>query len=295
MALPNTIIVGVQKGGTSSFYDWLAQHPEVYGPMSGKDFHFFSREEYFEKGLPFLESRYQEHQGEPVILHAGVNYIISDTALQRLQAYNPKLRLLLVLRNPIRRAFSAHQFVTQLGREDLSFAEAVEKEQKGIPVNGRKKIYLQQGLYAQQLDNLLKYFPKEQIEIIYFEEMMQDKDAAMQQVFSWLNLQTTFQAQYRRINTTGKPKFREINKWLYSDSTLKKKLLHNPVTNALLSRDLRFKIRRLIREKNVQKIEKTEKPFLTKAQYDQLYPFFKEDIQRLSEVLDKDLNSIWKY
>ncbi len=75
MALPNTIIIGAQKAGTSSLYDWISQHPEVYGDPSVKDYPFFSLEDNFSQGLETFSKMFNPKEEKKVILHGSVSYI----------------------------------------------------------------------------------------------------------------------------------------------------------------------------------------------------------------------------
>jgi len=70
----NTVIIGIQKAGTTSFYDWLGQHPDIYAPVKAKDFHFFSNDKHFNKGINNLTDKYKDYKNEKIILHSGVNY-----------------------------------------------------------------------------------------------------------------------------------------------------------------------------------------------------------------------------
>jgi hypothetical protein len=131
MNLPNFILIGVQKAGTTSLYDWIAQHPDVYGPKGMKDFPFFCNDEYYKNGLKWFSKFFRDHHGEKIIFHGYVNYIYNNMSAQRIYDYKKDIKLLLILRNPIERAYSAFWYMRKIGIETLkTFEEAIDIEDK---------------------------------------------------------------------------------------------------------------------------------------------------------------------
>lgn len=152
--LPNTILIGAQKAGTSSLYNWLSQHPDIFAPEEMKDFHFFTLDKFYNQGVSFLAPYYNDVDGEKVIMKGAVNYIYFPETAKRLYNYNPSLKFLLLLRNPYTRAISAYNYFYNLGIENLSFEAALEREQSK-KLNTRQELadfsYLKHGFYYEQL------------------------------------------------------------------------------------------------------------------------------------------------
>src|SRR6266478_3235889 len=126
----NFIIGGTQKGGTSALDSFLRQHPEIGMPATKKELHYFDREENFTKRPDYKKyhARFQPESRHRVIGEATPIYMYWNSAPYRIWNYNLEMKWILVLRNPVERAYSAWNMETKRGKEKLSFAEAIEKE-----------------------------------------------------------------------------------------------------------------------------------------------------------------------
>lgn len=123
--LINAFIVGAQKAGTTSLYDWLSQHPDVSAPLEMKDFHYFT--EHFGENIDTLHKHYKESKS--VKLHCAVNYLFfSETVATKLKNYNPNSKIIICLRNPIDRAISAYKYFRKTCRESYSLYDALNRE-----------------------------------------------------------------------------------------------------------------------------------------------------------------------
>lgn len=294
----NLIIAGVQKAGTSSLYDWMSQHPEIHGPIDGKDFHFFSREEFYNKGYEFLHTRYEDRKHYPIVMHAGVNYMLYENALLRIKQYNADAKLIIVLRNPIDRAVSAFNFMKQLGIEQGTFSRALAKEQAGkltSPIEINNLSYLEHGLYAKQLHNIYKYFPAKQVKILIYEDFINSKTIFIKEIFEWLSISSKFVPSYTRINTTGIPKYKWINRFLYKDNTAKKLIKKVLFLDKVIGRKGLFVLRRKIRESNIEEKQKHIKITPTQNEIELMQSFFYDDLKRLGELLNIDFFEKWNF
>src|SRR5690606_37547874 len=162
----NLFIVGVQKSGTTSLYECLIQHPNIEGDSSLKDLPFFSKErtsseiEEFEKKLPVTL------EVTPSFKMTGcVDYIEDLYSLKCIKAYNGEARVILLLRNPYDRMISAFRFLRQLSLEkNEKFTTAIENNSE----------YLDRSLYFEKVKNLFEVFNKENVKIVYFEELVRN-------------------------------------------------------------------------------------------------------------------------
>src|SRR5437773_9217482 len=124
------VIGGTQKGGTSALDSFLRQHPEICMPQTKKELHYFDKEENFD-GPPNYKKYHANFKAEPqhrVIGEATPIYMYWNAAPGRIWTYNPEMKWILVLRNPVERAFSAWNMETKRRAEDLPFKQAVERE-----------------------------------------------------------------------------------------------------------------------------------------------------------------------
>ncbi|MEL6988919.1 MAG: sulfotransferase domain-containing protein, partial [Bacteroidota bacterium] len=102
----NTFLIGAQKAGTTSVYSWLGQHPNVCAPASAKDYHYFSDDEKIKMDISLLHDFYNEIDNEQIVLTAAVNYMFIPETVERIYNYNPKAKIIAILREPIKRAIS---------------------------------------------------------------------------------------------------------------------------------------------------------------------------------------------
>ncbi|HEV3244696.1 MAG TPA: sulfotransferase [Chthoniobacterales bacterium] len=189
------VIGGTQKGGTSALDSFLRQHPEICMPTTRKELHFFDREgddtdykKYYANFKPKPEHR--------VIGEASPIYMYWETSPYRIWKYNPKMKWILALRNPVERAFSAWNMETKRGKEKLSFADAIEKEpercREALPLQHRVYSYVDRGFYAHQVRRLFNIFGKDNCLILLNEELKNDYKKTLRRVFEFLDVDPSF-------------------------------------------------------------------------------------------------------
>ncbi len=293
---PNAFLVGVQKAGTTSVYDWLAQHPDIYAPSAGKDFHYFSQEQFYGKGYSSIDARYNNYNNEPVVLNAGVNYIFFPQALRRIHDFCPSAKIIVVLRDPIPRAFSAHGYMYKLGFEtEPDFLKAVAHEQAGRvsqdPIDQSNLTYLAHGLYGKQLAALFDVFPRHQVHIAFFEDFVRDSHGELNRIFEFLGVAPDPGIKFTRKNTTGRARIRVLNRLIYKDSLLKS-FLKSVGFNKLFKPATLRRIRTGVRDLNTVKEEKRALPAEAK---ELLVPYFSGDMLLLQSLLDRDLKTLWPH
>ena len=189
------VIGGTQKGGTSALDSFLRQHPEICMPNTRKELHFFDREaddtDYEKYHANFKPKRKQRVIGE-----ASPIYMYWETAPYRIWKYNPKMKWILALRNPVERAFSAWNMETKRGKEKLPFAEAIEKEvercREALPLQHRVYSYTDRGFYAHQVRRLFNIFEKDNCLVLLNEELRNDHKNTLRRVFEFLGVDSSF-------------------------------------------------------------------------------------------------------
>lgn len=291
MSKVNTFIIGAQKAGTTSLYQWLGQHPDVYAPGEIKDYHFFTNESLFKKGYSHFKSFYNKNDVK-IKLHAAVNYLyFYKTAAKRLYEYNPKAKIIVCLRNPVERIISAYKYFVRTGREDCSFEKAITRELKGKVPDEKlsDQTYLGHGEYLEQIKGYLEYFNKNQLYILLFEELINEKKrpSLMYNLFNYLDLDNpSFQVHFTHQNKSGKVKSKFMNRVFRDNYSLK------GVKN-IIPLSVRKKIGRTLKEYNISdnevEIDLTENRLMF------LHEYFKMSIQELEVFCNRDLLKIWNY
>ena len=196
------VIGGTQKGGTSALDSFLRQHPEICMPTTRKELHFFDREEENTDYKKYHASFNPKPQHR-VIGEASPIYMYWETAPARIRNYNPKMRWVLALRNPVERAFSAWNMETKRGKEKLTFAEAIEQEaercREALPLQHRVYSYVDRGFYTHQVQRLFDIFGRDNVLILLSEELRNEHRKTLGQVFEFLGVDSSFVPPEARV------------------------------------------------------------------------------------------------
>lgn len=232
------MIVGAQKSGTTSLYDYVTRHPDVT-PAVRKEVHYLDAhwdrgEEWYRSHFP-LRSSSRRITGE-----ATPAYLVLPDAPGRARATFPDARLLAVLRDPVERAWSHFHHEVAKGFEQRGFAAAVRDELRREPLASDETMdaarlhhaYLARGRYAEQLERWLAEFPGGQLLVLDFEQLRGDPPGVMAEVFGHLGLEPYEDERYAVRNRRPHPSI---------DPTVRGELAdyfqpHNERLNRLLGR-----------------------------------------------------------
>ena len=191
------IVAGVQKAGTTAIHDFLAQHPHV-ALLRDQALHFFDKEEHFGSSRtgPLNEPDYRILLGnfDPgwrwrVAGEVTADYLYYPRALERIARYNPEMKLIISLRNPIGRAFSQWNMRREKGQETLEFLDALQRDQEiGIWKRPRGNAYIARSLYSPQLEKAFELFPRDQVFVLKYEDFRTDPFSVLDRIFDFLGV-----------------------------------------------------------------------------------------------------------
>lgn len=197
-ALPDFLIIGTQRGGTSALYRYLSLHPQIL-PASRKEIHYLDR--WFGRGDLWYRSHFPTRRrlaGRAALTgEATPNYLFYPPAAQRARQLVPEARLIVLLRDPVDRAHSAWRLMVAGGYESLSFEEAIRREPERIgSADGSDQpspalfrySYVSRGHYAEQLERWFGFFPRESFLVLSSEDLFQRPDLVCHQVLEFLGL-----------------------------------------------------------------------------------------------------------
>jgi hypothetical protein len=191
------LVAGVQKAGTFSLFQLLRQHPKV-GMSTTKEVHFFDNETTVDWSRPTYNKYHSYFVNDPnkaVLGEATPIYIYWPNALKRIKTYSPDIKLILLFRDPIGRAFSGWCHQKRKGRETLSFSDAIRQGRERISTQGdfanRHFSYVERGFYGCQLDRVLQEFPKENILCIDSRQLSSAPSHLLDVISTFLGLDTT--------------------------------------------------------------------------------------------------------
>lgn len=207
--LPDFIGIGAQRCATSWLYECLSSHPQVF--MSEKELHFFDSE--YARGPNWYLSHFSPAAADQICGEFTPNYLECPRCIERLRELAPDAKLIVSLRNPIDRAFSAYRlFVTHNQIREQTFEEALR----------RHPSLVEHGLYGQQLRVLLDLCPRRQVHVVFFSQICTDPASVVVDLYNYLQVDTRFQPQslknYYNVSTMpftqGKLAFPQIQKVL---------------------------------------------------------------------------------
>jgi Sulfotransferase domain len=219
--LPDFLIIGSQKCGTTSLYHYLIQHPCIY-PAATKEVGYFDRYysgdlHWYRSHFPSSVHKYYQHnlRNRPFLTgEASTGYIVIPQALQRIAHIMPHIKLILLLRNPVDRAYSHYHHSRRRGRERCSFEEALQQETARIGQHWQHMrdegvyslevdyyAYRRLGIYLPQVQVLLSLFPREQVVILDNEQLARRPEAVFTQVVRFLELPPWQLRHFERHNS----------------------------------------------------------------------------------------------
>jgi len=204
--LPDFIIIGVQKGGTSSFYYYLIDHPNIF-PALRKESHFFDRylgRRFYRSYFPTIFTKfYIENicKKKFVTGEATPDYIFFPYCAKNIFKTNPNVKIILLLRNPVDRAFSHYQMKVRRGQEAMSFHDGIKSEEKRLKrddsmtdeeyynkFNFGGYSYLSRSRYVEQIKIWMEFFKNEQFLIIKTEDFEKNEQEILNKVYKFLEL-----------------------------------------------------------------------------------------------------------
>ena len=215
---PSFLIIGAQKCGTTSLYNYLAQHPLII-PAKNKEIHYFDIN--FDQDINWYLSHFHllsssEQKGQFFITgEATPYYVFHPLVAKRVFNLFPDIKIILLLRNPIERAYYHYKHEKELGYETLSFEQAIEKEEERLKGETDKIIntekyysfnhqhysYLSRGLYLEEIQLWLKYFDLKNFLILSFEELIINPSKIYTEVLTFLNLPKWKNKDYLKYHT----------------------------------------------------------------------------------------------
>ena len=292
MSLPNYLFIGAAKSATTTFFDILKKHEDIFVPKF-KEPHFFNIDENYLKGLDWYKKTYfKDINNEPIIIDFTPTYLYYKLCAERIfDSLGPNVKFVIILRNPVDRAYSHYNHSKRDGHEVSSFEEAIKLENERIEkfrdkndfLSELRCSYISQGLYFEMISAYLKYFDLNNFFIINFEsEVVQNLDQTFLKLSKFLKIDLSNLDYEIHSNKSGKPKY---------------KLLQNIITNNNLFRKI---LKILVPQKQRQIIRNKIKNFnkedfvylqLSEEKRRQLFEkYFRKDIMKLENLIGKKMN-----
>lgn len=284
---PNFFIVGTPKAGTTSLYHYLEEHPEVFmSPI--KETNYFSYDEIKNQGLYYneehissiveYENQFKEVKNEKAIGEASVSYLFYDTVPRKIKEFNPDARIIMILRNPIDRAFSHYLMDSRLGFTNRSLEAIIDNNDK----SAKNQLYYQQyisiGLYYDQVKRYLDIFGEKNVKVFMYEDIVTDIRGVIREIYNFLQVDTRYNANTeKKHNVFLAPKNPLIQK-LYASKAIR------GITKKIFSSGLQSKIKNTF-------FSKEKKPILDIGLKTKMLDLFRGDIQKTAALINRDLSN----
>jgi hypothetical protein len=283
--LPNFLVIGSEKCGTTWLYFCLKEHPEIFMPFI-KEIHYFDK--YYDSGNEWYERYFRSWSGQKAIGEVNPGYLYGERTAERIWRDLPEAQLIVVCRNPIERAYSRYKHSVEKNGLDKSFEEMLSGND----------LWIEKGRYHSHLQRYLSHFPSHQILVLVYEDLIVDPVGQLRKLFRFIGVREDFvpESTTKRIlpQRLAMPVYDKLSRaslflrknirlgWLI-DKIKQSKFLHhfdslmkqNGYRSAHTKRISKFKIYPMQNE--------------TRAM---LRNIFNEDNRRLGEYLGRDL-SFW--
>lgn len=285
----NFFIVGAAKSGTTSLWMYLKQHPEVYMPSDPK----FKEPAYYchsygMTGVEEYHRLFSDVRNERAIGEASTAYMTAPESAGLLHAAHPDARIIVILRNPVDRAYSLYRWMVNHGYEWIYPFEAALEEEKirkndadffsGNPENFYNYMYFHSGLYSRQLERYFSLFPRENIKVLLMEDIQHRPAEVMRDVFGFLDVDVNFKPEFKVYN---RAELRPVHvKWHFHLNALRRRFPHTRKSVAIT----------WLFEMNM-KLLSLKWPGLKPEIRNALLARYHDDITRTGKMIDRDLSA----
>ena len=277
MGLPDFIIIGAQRSGTTWLYNILKSHKQVVLAEGRKEVHYFDR--YYDRGENWYKELFPD---KPSVKKGEISpaYLYQKECPSRIKKDFPEVKLICLLRNPIDRAYSGYKYMIQEKGLSISFEEAIQE----FPD------ILERGLYFQQLKRYFEYFEKEQLGIYKFDDLIKNPDKLINSICDFLEINYEYDKNILNV---------QFNKSRIPSSPLLYKNVKK-IIRKLYDYD-KVNIIHWLKQKNIKdkffkqvNSDNQKKGGISEDLIKELKEYYRIDINKLSDMLGIDFNALWK-
>ena len=293
--VPNFIIIGAPKSGTTSLFYYLKQHPDIYLP-NRKELHYFTydllRENANGPGDRHIittlcttrgeyESYYRGVSGQRMIGEVSPSYLYYSSVSERILSELGKIKIIAILRNPVEKAYSQYMHLVRDNLETLTFYNALMKEEERRAL-GWSDIwrYAESSLYMDRLETYKKVFGPDNVKILFFDDLISDPDNLMRDIFIYLCVNADIRCDTSKTyNRSGKPRFRLIADFFAKPNIIK------DIAKRILPDRIRIPLRIALHSLNTGRkdpMDERSKKYLLK--------YFQKDIESLEGMIARKLH-----
>ena len=290
--MPTFLLIGAGKSGTTSIYNYLKQHPDIYMPPIKEPLFFAFEGQHVNfcgpgdaeinaravTTLQRYQDLFQEGVGRKALGEASVAYLYYPSAAERIRRLVPEAKLIVVLRCPADRAYANYLHALRLGREPLgSFADALDAEPARIAAGWSHFYhYASKGWYHRQLSHWLKLFPREQILFNLYDDLEQNPAQLMRRIFTFIGVDPDHPiSTEKKFNVSGQPMGIRIRNFVQRGS---------PMAQIVLPKQMRTTLKNAILKCSLTQ------GYMPSAVRKELMNNYAPDISKLANLIERDLS-----
>ena len=295
---PTFLVIGAYKAGTTSVHHYLQQHPEVYVPRRKEPNYFAfgdaavpvgARATTFLVPHPAATTSITRREDylrlfdgvgdERAVGEVSPEYLVNERACEAIAGELPSVKLVAVLRNPVERAFSDYLMYRRDGVEpEADFGRALDRQdarrRRGEPTGW----YVETGFYGRQLARYLNAFPREQVDVHLFEDLVRDPDGTMGAIFTFLGVEPVHLRSVDQYNASGVPRSPLLA------AALRSRRWIGPPLKKVLPERLRPAVERFVQRG-------LDRPSLAPEHRARLVDTYGDDVHLLERLIGRDLSS----
>lgn len=285
------VCVGVQKAATTTLYELMRKHPEVCVTLK-KESGFFYRDDLYSKGYDWFLTNFFPVENKAVVrFEADPNYLYFGQCIDRIYSCDPSSKIIVMLRNPIDRAYSHYLMMKKWGMETYSFEDACKIEPLRISKGECEREdfgYLARSKYASQVKHVLRIFPRDQVRFIVFENFIRNQKLEFEKIQDWLGL-SPYDIGIMEENVASSHRSKVLASLMHNH---RYRPLRKIIGKLIRERKIRQKIRETIISFNHVKLAARDKPEMNAEFRKMISEQFVNDINETEIITDLDL-SIW--
>jgi hypothetical protein len=290
---PNLFIIGAPKSGTTTLAKWLESHPDIFFSQVKEPAFFcgFGETKWQGPGADeFIRAIVTDKSEYEALFtngarskwraEASTDYLWSPLAAERIanECGTTDVRCIVVLRDPVQRAFSEHAHLIRDGYEELSFLKSLEKEEERFEQNWQPLFYhRRRGLYAEEITRYFEIFGRERIKVISYSDLSRDPKTVADDIFEFLDIEPIDIATNERHNQSGMPRSRFLHNLI-----IKPTLAKNIIKHLLPDRYIK-KARLILEGANLSGLR------ITQIEKEHTSKIFKEDITNTAFILKEKM------
>lgn len=292
--LPNFLVIGAPKSGTTSLYAYLKQHPDIYLPVR-KELHYFTYELLNENvngpgdravisslcsSFDDYAMHYREVKDEKMIGEVSPSYLLFPEVAKRIKSILGEVKIVIMLRNPVEKAYSQYMHMVRDNLENLMFYDALMAEEERKK-EGWSNIWQYAGssVFAEKVRAYISVFGKENVRIVLFDDLVKDARGAMTGLFSFMNVDDTFVCDTSKTyNRSGNARIKVISDFLSRPGWIKSAL------KLVIPEKVRIPMRLFIMDLNTgakEPVDERSRRYLNE--------YFKSDVRDLETIIERKL------